>query len=78
MCKLDGTKCDNCLEYRVITDSGAVLEFTFDPNDADNDVIKTWLFATECVESVEMRNVGSVVWSVFTREEFEEEVGINL
>lgn len=77
MCKLDGTKCDNCLEYRVSTDSGMIFEFTLDPNDLDNSVIKTWLLSTAFVDVVEVRNVGNVVWSAYTLEEYEEETGIN-
>lgn len=78
MCKLDGTKCDNCLEYRIETDSGMSFEFTLDPSDLDNDVMKSWLLSTENVDAVLVRNVGNVVWTVYTYEEYAEEVGLNL
>lgn len=78
MCKLDGTKCDTCIEIQVMTDSGMELEFTYDPRDKDNEVLKTWLFSTECVETILIRNVGDFVWSSISRDEWEDEVGLNL
>lgn len=71
MCKLDGTKCDTCFEVVAQTDSGMLLQFTFDERDADNDIIKTWLFATGFIESLEIRSVGTTVWTVITKEEWE-------
>lgn len=69
MCRLDGTKCDNCLEVRVNTDSGMVLSFTYDPTELDNSVLTTWLMSTGFVDSYEQRNVGDIVWSVVFKEE---------
>lgn len=71
MCKLDGKKCDNCVEVVVHTDSGFDFEFTYDPRDRDNDVIRTWLMATGFVDAIDIRNAGNVVWSVITKEEWE-------
>lgn len=71
MCKLDGTKCDTCYEVRVNTDSGMILDFTYDERDVDNSIIRTWFFATGFVDSVEIRKVGDTVWSLITKEEWE-------
>lgn len=71
MCKLDGTKCDTCYEVIVNTDSGMDLEFTYDRKDQDNDILKSWLFATGNVDGILIRNVGSYVWSSITKEEWE-------
>jgi hypothetical protein len=70
MCKLDGTKCDTCFEIIVQTDSGMDLEFTYDRRDQDNDIMKSWLFATGYVDSITIRRVGDIVWSVITKEEW--------
>jgi hypothetical protein len=78
MCKLDGTKCDTCLEIQVITDAGMTLEFTYDPREQDNSVLKTWLFATDFVDGILVRGVGDTVWSSLTRQEWLDEVGNNL
>ena len=72
MCKLDGTKCDTCYEVVVHTDSGMDLEFTYDPRDRDNSILKTWLFATDFVDSIDIRSVGDYVWSVITKEEWQD------
>lgn len=72
MCKLDGTKCDTCYEVVVHTDSGFDLEFTYDPRDRDNSILKTWLFATDFVDSIDIRSVGDYVWSVITKEEWQD------
>ena len=72
MCKLDGTKCDTCYEIIVHTDSGMDLEFTYDRRDQDNDIMKSWLFATGNVDGLLIRNVGDTVWSSITREEWED------
>jgi hypothetical protein len=71
MCKLDGTKCDTCYEVVVHTDSGMDLEFTYDARDKDNDIIKPWLFATDYVDSISIRQVGGVIWSVMTKEDWQ-------
>lgn len=74
MCSLETlAKCDTCLEYEVMTDSGMVLRFTLDPRDKDNSIIKTWLFATDFVDYILVRNVGDFVWSTITKEEWLEE-----
>jgi hypothetical protein len=72
MCKLDGAKCDNCFEVVVETDSGMTLEFTYDPKDKDNDILRTWLFATGFVDGVLVRGVGDTVWTTMTKEEWED------
>ena len=72
MCKLDGTKCNTCIEVVVHSDSGMDFELTYDPRDKDNSVIKTWLFATGNVDGLLIRNVGDTVWSSTTREEWED------
>jgi hypothetical protein len=72
MCSIDNTKhCDNCLEVVVETDSGFTLEFTYDPRDKDNDILRTWLFATGFVDGVLVRGVGDTVWSSMTKEEWQ-------
>lgn len=78
MCKLDGTKCDTCLEIQVMIDAGMTLEFTYDPREQDNSILKTWLFATDCVDGILVRGVGDTVWSSMTRQEWLDEVGNNL
>lgn len=79
MCDLATSKtCDTCVEYIVHTDSGMDLEFTLDPRDKDNDIIKSWLFATEYVLSIDTRKVGDTAWSTFTYEEWSGETGLNL
>lgn len=71
MCKLDGTKCDTCLEITVETDSGIILNFNYDERDVDNDTFTTWLFSTGCVDGIEVRSVGGTVWSSMTKEEWQ-------
>lgn len=70
MCKLDGTTCNTCYEVVVHTDSGVDLQFTYDQTDADNDVLQTWYFATEFVDSIDIRKVGDTVWSNISVEEW--------
>lgn len=71
MCKLDGTKCDTCLEVQIMTDSGMELQFTYDPRDKDNDILKSWFFATDFVETILIRNVGDFVWTALTKDEWQ-------
>lgn len=78
MCKLDGTKCDTCVEVQVMTDAGMTLEFTYDPRDKDNSILKTWFFATDCVDGLLIRKVGDFVWTTYTKQEWLDEVGNNL
>lgn len=78
MCKLDGTKCDNCVEYQAEIVWGAHsehgnsrFEFTLDPRDGDNQNIMEWLFTVANARIVSVRSVGDVVWSDITKEEWE-------
>jgi hypothetical protein len=65
MCSLEGKKCntDSCYEVVIHTDSDTDLQFTYDARDADNYVLRSWFFATEFVDSIDIREVGSTVWS---------------
>lgn len=70
MCKLDGTTCNECLEITVKTDSGMILNFTYDPTEVDNSILTTWLMATDFVDSYEIRNVGDTVWTTISKEQW--------
>lgn len=70
MCSLDGKKCVACYEVVVHTDSGVKLRFVYDEDEADNDVLRTWFFATEFVDSIDIRKVGDTVWSNISVEEW--------
>jgi hypothetical protein len=54
----------------VKTDSGMVLNFTYDQLDVDNDIIGSWLFATDFIDIIEVRKVGDTVWTTTTKEEW--------
>lgn len=72
MCSIEtDKKCDTCIEIQVMSDSGFEFEFTYDPRDKDNDVIRTWLFATDNVDYLLIRNVGDFVWTTLTKEEWQ-------
>jgi hypothetical protein len=74
MCKLDGTKCDTCYEVVVNTENGLSFEFTFDDRDKNNQYLTNHWFAFGHAESIEVRSVGGTVWSVITKQEWEEEI----
>jgi hypothetical protein len=71
MCSLEGKKCIGCYEYVVHSDSDFNFRFTFDEDEADNEVIKSWLFATDYVDSIDIRKVGDTVWSNISKREWE-------
>ncbi len=59
-------------ELIIHTDSGMDLSIVINPEEADNNILITWFFATDYVDSIDVRASGDTVWTTITKEEWQD------